>query len=222
MGWHYVNKIDTCVYVSSPTNFNVGDATITWNGTDQDEGIVASGEYTYYLWGYDSQDFKILVTDQLSYDWNDRSTIVMYDSLGVALAQPVIYKPPQDGDAAADLVTIKKWVIGNEPTDAGLVETTSVMAYKYGYQMAIHPKNHNIFFDQSYNGEGLLYTRSHTWVPNGESELREEWGEGGEITINVANTPWNNSYAGLISNNEDVLYTTNVDIYSRVSRWSPT
>ena len=215
LGWHYVNKIDTCVYVSEPKYVTVGDATITWDGTDQDGSNVASGEYTYYLWAFDSQGSKRLVTDQLSYDWNDRASIVMYDSLGVALAQPVIYKPPQDGDAAAGPVTIKKWVIGNEPTDDGLVETTSVMAYKYGYQMAIHPKNHNIFFDQSYNGEGLLFTRSHTWVPNGEALPRDEWGDGGETVINVANTPWNNSYAGLISNGDDILYTTNVDIYSQ-------
>ena len=49
LGWHYVNKIDTCLYTSEPLDFQVGNNTITWTGVDDDGGTVPAGEYTYYL-----------------------------------------------------------------------------------------------------------------------------------------------------------------------------
>jgi len=49
MGWHYVNKIDTCVYYSTMKNFSVGANVLSWDGKDQDGGLVPAGEYTYYF-----------------------------------------------------------------------------------------------------------------------------------------------------------------------------
>jgi len=56
LGWHYVNNIDTCVFMSSPSDFPVGANTLTWSGKDSDGGIVPPDEYTYYMWAYDYEN----------------------------------------------------------------------------------------------------------------------------------------------------------------------
>ena len=58
LGWHFVNKVDTCVYVSQTYAFSQGDNQVKWNGKDTDGGSVPKGEYTYYLWAYDSVNAK--------------------------------------------------------------------------------------------------------------------------------------------------------------------
>ncbi len=68
LGWHYVNKIDTCVYFSSLKNMEYGANTIVWDGRDQDGSVVPAGEYTYYLWAYDNQSPKQLMSQYVSYD----------------------------------------------------------------------------------------------------------------------------------------------------------
>ncbi len=55
LGWHYVNKIDTCIYVSRLYSFEPGKNVITWDGRDQDGNPVPRDVYTYYLWGYDNK-----------------------------------------------------------------------------------------------------------------------------------------------------------------------
>ncbi|GAG52928.1 unnamed protein product, partial [marine sediment metagenome] len=39
LGWHYVNKIDTCVYAGSPIQYDVGSNDIVWNGNNSDGNI---------------------------------------------------------------------------------------------------------------------------------------------------------------------------------------
>ncbi|MCD6308925.1 MAG: hypothetical protein J7M24_08025, partial [Candidatus Latescibacteria bacterium] len=34
LGWHYVNKVDTCVYFSPSRRFDPGQNTVTWDGND--------------------------------------------------------------------------------------------------------------------------------------------------------------------------------------------
>ena len=34
LGWHYVNQIDTCIYISQPYQFKKGKNTIVWNYVD--------------------------------------------------------------------------------------------------------------------------------------------------------------------------------------------
>ena len=67
LGWHYVNQIDTCVFVSDAKQLDIGSNTITWDGKDSDGNAVEKGDYTYYIWGFDNVTFKIPVTRQVSY-----------------------------------------------------------------------------------------------------------------------------------------------------------
>ena len=86
LGWHYVNKIDTCLYLSAANALVVGSNTINWNGKDKAGTAVAKGDYTYYLFGYDNKSAKVKMTSQLTpAAWNFR-TILEKDSKGVALA----------------------------------------------------------------------------------------------------------------------------------------
>ena len=74
LGWHYVNKIDTTVYVSGAYTFVIGTGhTITWDGkgnentsggyggTYEASDDVAPGTYDYYVWAYDDQSPRVPV-----------------------------------------------------------------------------------------------------------------------------------------------------------------
>lgn len=65
LGWHYVNNIDTCVYFSDPNQMSKGTGNIVWDGKDKAGKAVATGDYTYYLFGYDNQGVKVLATSSI-------------------------------------------------------------------------------------------------------------------------------------------------------------
>jgi len=62
LGWHFVNNVDTSIYISSMNQLSVGKNTIKWNGKDDDGNLVPSGEYTYYIFSYDNISAKSKVS----------------------------------------------------------------------------------------------------------------------------------------------------------------
>ena len=46
LGWHYVNKVDTSVFISPLKQFSKGSNTLIWNGKGEGGTLVAAGEYT--------------------------------------------------------------------------------------------------------------------------------------------------------------------------------
>jgi len=54
LGWHTVNKIDTCLYVSAPTNASMGSATVAWDGKDTYGTVLPADTYNYYIWAFDN------------------------------------------------------------------------------------------------------------------------------------------------------------------------
>ena len=115
MGWHYVNKIDTCLYISSANQMNVGAGTISWDGKDENGNLVQAGDYSYYMWGYDGFNDKTLAAWKMTWSHSSHPTFVTHDEKGVALSQPILYS--HDGK--------QKWTMGLEPLDSLLVETTN-------------------------------------------------------------------------------------------------
>jgi len=106
LGWHYVNRIDTTVYVSPPYNFTPGSHTITWDGkgtentsggyggTYESFGNVAPGTYDYYVWAYDDQSPRERVCNFLpiSFYWLPQYTrFGEWDEAGLPLANPLIW-----------------------------------------------------------------------------------------------------------------------------------
>ena len=162
LGWHYVNKIDTCLYVSGVNSFDIGSNVISWDGKDENGLPVTAGEYTYYLWGYDGVSQKTLVSNYILMDHSTHSTFVTHDENGDAKAQPIFYKA--NGTM--------KLVIGSDPMDSLLIETTSSIGNR---QFLLNPDDHSTFFVHTLIQERGMVSK-YSWVPNGESSLVSDWG----------------------------------------------
>ncbi len=162
LGWHYMNKIDTCIYFSRPYNFEKGVNTVAWDGNDQSGAPVAPGAYTYYLWGYDARNAKTVMTSVVTMDHRQHSTIVTHGADGSPLTQPIFYKA--NGS--------QKWVIGSDPADATQIETTALPTNR---QFILQPDDHSSFFIQVLRPEKGEVAK-YKWVPNGASTLVTEWG----------------------------------------------
>jgi flagellar hook assembly protein FlgD len=221
LGWHYVNQIDTCVYLS-PSNFmGLGSNIITWNGKGKNGDIVPSGDYTYYLFGYDNKSPKIKMTQYLTPSpWGFR-TILEKDSSGQALARPVLYMSDSNrGTSTTEFIhTLKRWVVGNDPEDATLLETCHDLGFCDVGGLAFLPSDQTKFFHDTLKKTGLKITRKFTWVPNGDAILDANWGDSGEYAYSGAWTTGWDFGPGVISDGKDYLFLVNADI-SGVGRGS--
>ena len=185
LGWHYVNKIDTCMYVSPFTGLGVGSNTIEWDGKDNDGNAVPTGEYTYYMWSYDNQNIKKYASKHVQTTTHNlcaMAHIQETDENGNPIANPFIYYP--------DFTGLKgKWVIGGDPEDATLLETCNVYWAENWYVDRVVipvPGDHSkIFASGGINrNEGTSKgVYKFDWVPNGDSVPITEWGENGYAGI---------------------------------------
>jgi len=107
LGWHYVNRIDTTVYISGSYSFPIGTGNkIIWDGkgTENTSGgyggtyesfdNVAPGTYDYYVWAYDDQSPRESVCNFLaiSFFWEPQYTrFGEWDEAGLPLANPLIW-----------------------------------------------------------------------------------------------------------------------------------
>ena len=184
LGWHYVNKTDTCLYISPPYRFATGDNTFSWNGRDKHGHRIHSDDYTYYLWGYDSSSGPKKVTDRIRFPRFDRSYMHTLDSSGNPLPHPVLYDAPRSVDATGNTPIIRtKWVIGGDPSDASLAETTAYQGWVENSRIALDSNNPQYFFTQSLHPDGNLKMSKWQWTPNGNAILQTTWGENGYISI---------------------------------------
>ncbi len=185
LGWHFVNKIDTCIFVSDPKVLEVGKQSIVWNGKDETGNNVPEGTYTYYLWGYDSVTPKIPVTRIISMGWNETSIIRTHDEQGVPLTQPEIYTGGQEVRTLSDTTrTHSKWVIGGDPNDSALLETTlSAETFADKSPIALLPSDHTKWFKLSQTEGTTIQIVQYKWVPNGTSIIQSDWGDNGYFTF---------------------------------------
>ena len=188
LGWHYVNKIDTSVYISSETVFDIGSNTVTWDGKDDDGNAVPKGEYSYYIFGFDNVNPKTICTSQMSFSWNEMSIIQIMDVSGTPLVNPVIWEGGRN-TKVTDHVRIekthRKWVIGGDPDDATLVESTTVISAEDLGSIALDPTNYTMFWKADGIDNGTIEIRKYLWVPNGESEIQTEWGDVGVFAFGL-------------------------------------
>ncbi|MHB9030099.1 MAG: hypothetical protein ACYC9O_15140, partial [Candidatus Latescibacterota bacterium] len=160
LGWHYVNNIDTCVYASPAYSLDKGNKTITWDGKGEGGAKISAGDYTYYLWGWDNANAKVLVTNWNIYP-SRGGVIEEVDQGGKPLANPLLFRG------------VSKWTLGNDPLDTTLRETTKVtLPADYGLRerIALLPGDYSKFFAQIHNAvSGYLGVWKFNWVPNGEA-----------------------------------------------------
>jgi hypothetical protein len=215
LGWHYVNNIDTCLYVSPLNQLDIGHNIITWHGVDEADNPVSSGDYTYYLWGVDNVSARIPVTRSLTFQPWGFMTLTTHNEQGLALAQPVLtrgneIRPRSDAPVAN---TVSRWIIGGDPTDETLLQTTTAQGWVHCGGIAYLPSDYNMFFyDSLRNGGGTKVTRKFQWVPGGASVLQLEWGENGGFSyVGAWPDGWNYG-PGCVSDGGDYLFVVNADI----------
>ena len=214
LGWHYVNKVDTCVYVSSPYQFSRGENTISWDGKDQGGNTAAVGNYTYYLFGFDNKTSKKAASRYMPFLWDDSGYILTHDGSGNPLERPVIYGGLNEwlnqSDPWERIRT--KWVLGNDPENADLIETTLYSGWNEHSQLIPDPEKNSHFYITTVDNDCVGHLRKYAWVSNGESELQTDWGNDGEYlwSVNSVSGVWCAQQPLNIINN-DVLVTTNTD-----------
>ncbi|MFC1650851.1 T9SS type A sorting domain-containing protein [Candidatus Latescibacterota bacterium] len=107
LGWHYVNKIDTTIYVSRAYDLPIGKVNvIPWDGvgsentckaymgTIEPSTMVAPGTYDYYVWGYDDKNPRETVCNYLalSFYWYSQYTRVgEWNDDGTPRATPYLW-----------------------------------------------------------------------------------------------------------------------------------
>jgi len=196
LGWHYVNKIDTTVYISSMYNREIGEASIVWDGKDQDGNPVEAGTYDYYLWAYDDKSHRKLASQyvNIANEWKGQHAhIYELSEDGLTLPNPLIFGSYAWYDCS-DEITYKrhgthfKWVLGSDPVDLTLLQTTICGEYptlavrgdggwfKHGGPV-LNPNNYDIFYHQQTNVDAKTSTPlKWEFVSDGEAIKDEDWG----------------------------------------------
>jgi hypothetical protein len=190
LGWHYVNGIDTCLYVGTHT-FGTGVNAINWNGNDADGNPVPMEEgmaYTYYLYGYDNENAKQLAAP-LSCGWENASMWREFDDQGEALANPELYPSIWAGADTLSTRTRQKWVMGWDVSDAAQAETCAYFAYQEHSPYIPHPYEMDGFFSLTIDGVPTAHVQKFQWVPNGVGILDDSWGDQGEVTYSIVTSP---------------------------------
>ena len=217
LGWHYIDSIDTCVYTSPFTQLNTGANTVEWNGRDDDGNQVRAGNYTYYIWGFDNINPRVQMTKAITFSpWNHR-TIITHDTQGQALTQPIWYIGSNNKNAQAEPVnhTLFKWIIGNDPENQALLETTIIQGYSSAGGIAFQPNDHDYFLYNTIRqniDDCTSITQKWKWIPNGISMSQTEWGIGGQFSFNTSEQWGFNFGPGVVSDGNDYLFMVNSDI----------
>ena len=185
LGWHYVNGIDTCFYLSPPHSYPMGMNTVTWSGKDNDGRVVPAGNYTYYLWGFSEESSPGKAAGGIRFTRFDLSHIQTRGPDGKPLANPVLHDAPRvPSGVGVQPIVRTKWVIGGDPSDLSLSETTAYAGWAEHSRLALDSSNHSLFFVRTEMEQGFEI-RKFKWIPNGNAELQTDWGNGGSVIFDL-------------------------------------
>ncbi len=191
LGWHQVNKIDTCIYVAPAVQLVKGSNVITWDGKNDDKVAVPKGTYTYYIWAFDNKGSKTLATKSIqTAAHNMYLRIKEKGNDGKALVNPIVYSSR----------TLRRWKIGSDPADATFLETSAFTlpaTYTEAMLPIIDPKNDQYYYIELGHKDNKIQSIAKLkWVPNGISEIDQSFGDNGYAS---ASTNWDggNSDAGV-------------------------
>ncbi len=171
LGWHTVNGVDTCIYYSDLETVLIDSSYITWDGRDQDGGIVPPGSYTYYLWAFDNQSSKLMMGHPLHSGWGfDMTTNVQeIDERGLPMNNPIWFR------------SMNRWEIGSDPEDETQLIATEI-ALDEGWRIYGDTVLQKDDFNYQYVRVGNRDTKLGSiqkirFVPGGDAEIIEDWGE---------------------------------------------
>jgi len=200
LGWHYVNKIDTTVYISPKFERDAGQNNLAWDGKGEGGAALAPGDYSYYVWGYDAKTPRLLASNYapVGFDWESQFThIEMYGTDGLPLAKPMIMgsRPWWHVSGDADSLgtnahgNVFKWILGGDPVDKTLIQTTWCNIYvksgdyntltnstfSYGAPV-FNPTDYNTFYQCCVNVPQQVDTMlKWTWVSGGDAIQDMSW-----------------------------------------------
>lgn len=207
LGWHYVNKIDTTVYISGRYEKAPGESNVVWNYRDENGNLVNyTSNYSYCLWAYDSKTPRQKACSFISTGYGIESQFVQMVEKGPdgkPLAKPLLFgsqvwQGSQIDPNAADYSykahgTVFKWTIGYDPDDITMLQTTRCPGYSdtatnntYGSPI-LNPTNFNIFYHSAISiseKRGSLTTiMKWQFVPGGIAINDITWGNWENVTL---------------------------------------
>ncbi len=198
LGWNYVNKTDTCVYVAPPVHLSVGANTMRWAGRDANGNTLPSADYTYYLWGIADKDVKVHAAPFPTHDiWRNPPILLQYDERGTAKANPVLWTKQA------------KWPLGGDPDDVALMETCVITPpdnCTLGRYACPQPDKDTYFFvEVGRSTDARQGVARYKWISSGAAILDTSWGENG---FNLIGGSWGSEDdgAGVLSD-RSLLYT---------------
>ncbi len=193
LGWHYVNNIDTTIYISERYHFDPGLCSIEWDGNGQDGNPVkGDGQYQYYLWGYDDQTPRQRVSDyvQIGFGRDSQYTHVYETGPdGMPLSQPMLAGSPpwyrtDDTVSYRRHGAVFKWDIGEDPSKAWNLTTSWCDTYRnreYAAQFTyggpiLDPEDYNVFYHCAINiPERKSTVLRWRFIPDGQAQLDKNW-----------------------------------------------
>jgi len=191
LGWHYVNLIDTCIYLATPKHCEPGGNVFEWNGCTNEGEYVYPEDCRYYIWGYDDTSEKKIAAKVLPFHWKEKGIVITKDENNIALSNPKIYDSPDryryDKVSVTEPVRFMKWNLGDDPDDTGLVMDTFINEYNSGMYFAVDPTDHDVIYHQTYDWDvsGTYYTEKMRWVPGGMAIRDDSWGTDGRFDMKV-------------------------------------
>jgi len=232
-GWHFVNGIDTTVFVSSGREYTTGlNLKFPWDGKGNEKnyenlvssGNVMAGTYKYTLIGFDSSSGREIANDVIHIGNYSMPTLSRFywkdDQTGAQLANPMIIggqRYNRSNTVLAKTNTQFKFRLGDDPFDQSKITTCSV----FGFQKSdivpnqtiqrgapMYDQNdYNTFYMPAAKGWELVATvQKYTFVPGGEAVQDLSWGDWSKLAF-YCNPPYGN--AGIVltdSSNPDNLY----------------
>jgi hypothetical protein len=183
LGWHYVDGIDTCIYISPPYRFQKGPNTVTWDGRYPGGRPVYRDACDYYLWGLDSDSPDVKATGFIHPRRFASAFVQTIHQDGKPLAYPVIFDGLASPSDISDSVRVvrSKWALGNDPKDPAFLETTAYPGRAEAPRLALSPREWGKFFTLSAE-PGAATLRKREWVSNGDALLVTAWGNNGSIS----------------------------------------
>jgi flagellar hook assembly protein FlgD len=217
LGWHYVNKMDTCVYLSQVGLLPTGSSEITWDGKDSYGTKVPKGAYTYYMWGYDSANPVVPALNTLILpSWGEETNLLhtqSTDDAGLPLTNPFIYACTQMNYAASSTVplTTYKWRLGadTETALADLEWTTTGRGdqiNRTGSRITLDQANHQMMYVGEMGPDYATYVTKYQWVPGGAATLQTDWGTDGTFHWTTEKVPGWMPMTGVVSDGADLLF----------------
>jgi len=242
LGWHYVNKIDTTVYISSRNAKDPGlGQTISWDGySDASDGggKVDPGQYTYYLWGYDDKSPRTDVSDyaKVGFEWECNFTKIHHlGEDGLPMTNPKImgalmyaYCDNIDEEPWTKQGTHYKWDIGSDPHDVSKLEWSHCSEYfdapswtdlSYGAPV-FDPTDFGTFYHVAISAANQITTpRKFTFVSDGEAIMSTDWGNWDNITWESHGTTGSSQNENMVQDGDYIYIASPAHVSASVPQW---